>query len=110
MYDNNLLGASSDLANRVYPFTSYFELAARFSTSENTIGSAWEELRRLYGWMASRDPSVTFWEGIGANGRPYEDGFTSMAHGCQYSLLLRPPSPRVFQLPALRSGADLKFV
>ena len=83
MYDNNNIDASADLANRVYPFTSYFELSARFSTSDRTVKGAWEELRRLYGWMAAKDPGVTFWEGIGANGVPYEDSFTSMAHGCE---------------------------
>jgi len=85
LYDNNLLDGGGDLANRVYPFISFFELSARFSTSQSTVESAWEELRRLYGWMAARDPGTTFWEGIGANGVPYERGFTSMAHGCQYT-------------------------
>lgn len=80
-YDNNLLDPGSDYANRVYAFISYFEIAARFTASSKTAQSALEELRRLYGWMAAHDPTVTFWEGIGANGSPYEGGFTSMAHG-----------------------------
>ncbi len=31
--------------------------------------------------MATHDPGVTQWEGIGEGGKPYEDDFTSMAHG-----------------------------
>ncbi|EFX03327.1 alpha-l-rhamnosidase [Grosmannia clavigera kw1407] len=80
-YDNNLLDPGSDYANRVYAFISYFEVAARFKASPETAQSALEELRRLYGWMSTHDPTVTFWEGIGADGAPYEGGFTSMAHG-----------------------------
>jgi len=80
-YDNSLLDANGDFANRVYPFISYFEIAARFSAGTAAASSAFEELRRLYGWMARHEPGTTFWEGIGANGTPYEGGFTSMAHG-----------------------------
>ncbi|PBP21174.1 alpha-L-rhamnosidase [Diplocarpon rosae] len=75
-YDNDALGPFSQ---RVYPFTSYFEIAARFRVG--LARSALEEIRRLYGWMATHDPQVTMWEGIGPDGRPYEGGFTSMAHG-----------------------------
>jgi len=46
----------------------------------------------MYGWMAGRGPGTTFWEGIGANGSPYEDGFTSMAHGCRCILSAVIPS------------------
>lgn len=42
---------------------------------------AFEELRRLYGHMASNDPFSTFWEGIGPGGGYYEEGYTSLAHG-----------------------------
>lgn len=82
-YDSSILDPNADFSNRVYAFISYFELAARFSipSDPKIVGSAFEELRRLYGWMATHDPTVTFWEGIGANGSPYEGGFTSMAHG-----------------------------
>ncbi|KAK6581207.1 hypothetical protein PZA11_006695 [Diplocarpon coronariae] len=75
-YDNDAIGPFSQ---RVYAFVSYFEIAARFKVGLGT--SALEEMRRLYGWMATHDPQVTMWEGIGPGGRPYEDGFTSMAHG-----------------------------
>lgn len=75
-YDNDVIGPFSQ---RVYAFVSYFEIEARFITG--LADSALEEIRRLYGWMSSHDPEVTMWEGIGANGTPYEDGFTSMAHG-----------------------------
>lgn len=77
-YDNNVL--SDGFQDRVYAFISYFELSARFKTPGADM-SAFEELRRLYGWMASHDPQITMWEGIGPNGSPYEGGFTSMAHG-----------------------------
>ncbi|OAA60513.1 alpha-l-rhamnosidase [Niveomyces insectorum RCEF 264] len=80
-YDNSLVSPGGDFANRVYAFISYFEMAARFETSMNASQGALEQMRRLYGWMATHDPGVTFWEGIGANGSPYEGGFTSMAHG-----------------------------
>ncbi|KAF6838179.1 alpha-l-rhamnosidase a [Colletotrichum plurivorum] len=76
-YDSDAVGQG--FSQRVYAFISYFELAARFQSGLGS--SAIEEIRRLYGWMGGQDPGVTFWEGIGENGRPYEDGYTSMAHG-----------------------------
>lgn len=75
-YDNDVIGPFSQ---RVYAFISYFEIEARLKTG--LADSALEEIRRLYGWMSAHDPGITTWEGIGANGEPYEDGFTSMAHG-----------------------------
>ncbi|KJR89903.1 alpha-L-rhamnosidase [Sporothrix schenckii 1099-18] len=80
-YDNNILDPGGDYVNRVYAFTSYFEIAARFETSLKTSQGALEETRRLFGWMAGHDPTVTVWEGIGKDGTPYESGFTSMSHG-----------------------------
>lgn len=76
-YDNDVM--SSGFSQRVYAFISFFEISARFKT--NFVGSALDEIRRLYGWMASHDPKVTQWEGIGPDGSAYEQGFTSMAHG-----------------------------
>lgn len=76
-YSNDLLG--TDFSQRVYAFISYFEIEARFLAGD--AKSALEEIRRLYGWMATHDPGVTVWEGIGKGGVPYEDGFTSMSHG-----------------------------
>ncbi|ESZ97498.1 glycoside hydrolase family 78 protein [Sclerotinia borealis F-4128] len=76
-YDNDVM--SSGFSQRVYAFISFFEISARFKT--NLVASAFDEIRRLYGWMATHDPKVTMWEGIGPNGSPYEQGFTSMAHG-----------------------------
>lgn len=74
-YDNSLLAA--DNGERVYAFISYFEIAARFEAG--LVGSALEETRRLWGYMAARDPGVTFWEGTG---EAYEaDAFKSRAHG-----------------------------
>ncbi|KAI9739455.1 MAG: hypothetical protein M1818_005143 [Claussenomyces sp. TS43310] len=76
-YDNDLVG--DGFSQRVYAFISYFEIRARFETGMPE--SALQEIRRLYGWMSSHDPTVTFWEGIGPGGGLYEDSFTSAAHG-----------------------------
>ncbi|OHE94447.1 alpha-L-rhamnosidase A [Colletotrichum orchidophilum] len=76
-YDSDAVG--EEFSQRVYAFISYFEMAARFASGVGE--TAVEEMKRLYGWMSNQDPRVTFWEGIGPGGRPYEDGFTSMAHG-----------------------------
>jgi hypothetical protein len=82
--------SNDDLAvgfsTRVYPFISYFEIAARFETNDME-NSAIEEIKRLYGWMASQDPGTTFWEGIGAHGGKYEGGYTSAAHGWSTGVL-----------------------
>jgi len=76
-YDNDQVGAG--FSQRVYAFISYFELEARFLTG--LADSALDQIRRTYGWMASNDPGITMWEGIGTDGLPYEGAFTSMAHG-----------------------------
>ncbi|KUJ09723.1 Six-hairpin glycosidase [Mollisia scopiformis] len=76
-YDNDAIGAG--FSQRVYAFISYFEIEARFIVG--SASSALEEIRRLYGWMANHDPTITQWEGIGADGIPYEGAYTSMAHG-----------------------------
>ena len=76
-YDNDVVGTG--FSERVYAFISYFELQARFIAG--SPDTALEEIRRLYGWMASHDPGITAWEGIGSDGLPYEQGFTSMSHG-----------------------------
>jgi hypothetical protein len=76
-YDNDLL--QDGFSQRVYAFISYFEIDARFKTG--LADTALEEIRRLYGWMATHDPEITVWEGIGANGTKYEGAFTSLAHG-----------------------------
>jgi hypothetical protein len=75
--DNNTL--VSDGNQRVYAFTSFPEITARFMSGE--ADSAIDEIKRLYGWMASHDPGITDWEGIGANGSMYEGAYTSAAHG-----------------------------
>ncbi|TAQ89704.1 hypothetical protein B7494_g1991 [Chlorociboria aeruginascens] len=76
-YDNDVV--SADYSQRVYAFISYFEIEARFVSG--LAASALEEIRRLYGWMASQDPGITMWEGIGDGGSKYEGAFTSLAHG-----------------------------
>ncbi|MDT4911195.1 MAG: hypothetical protein QOC66_323 [Pseudonocardiales bacterium] len=75
--DNDTL--VSDGSKRVYAFTSYPEITARFMTG--AADSAINEIKRLYGWMAGHDPGTTDWEGIGANGSMYEGPYTSAAHG-----------------------------
>lgn len=76
-YDNDVVSAG--YSQRVYAFISYFEIEARFITG--LAESALDEIRRLYGWMATHDPEVTQWEGIGQDGSLYEGAYTSMAHG-----------------------------
>ncbi|KAJ6013323.1 hypothetical protein N7540_007914 [Penicillium herquei] len=116
-YDNDLL--SEGFSQRVYAFISYFELAARFATP-GASDSAIEEIKRLYGWMSTHDPGVTFWEGIGANGSPYEEGFTSMAHGwstgivplmSNYILGVRPTAPgfKTWQICPVVDAGDLTW-
>lgn len=75
--DNDTLIPGGD--RLVYPFVSYFDIDARFRSGH--ASSAIDEIRRLYGWMASHDPGTTDWEGIGADGSLYEQGYTSTAHG-----------------------------
>lgn len=98
-YDSSALSPDDQFDQRVYAFISYFELSARFLYDSD---SAFEELLRLYGWMMTHDPASTFWEGIGPGGKPYQDGFTSMAHGwssgvtpllTNYVLGIRPLTP-----------------
>lgn len=82
MDNDTLVG---DGSQRVYAFTSYPELEARFLSGQGA--SAIEEIKRLYGWMYSRDPGQTFWEGIGSGGSLYEGGYTSLAHGWSTGVL-----------------------
>ena len=79
-YDSSVLSPGDQFDQRVYAFISYFELAARFQTPGQEA-SAFDQIRRMYGWMASQDPMITMWEGIGPNGSKYEQGFTSLSHG-----------------------------
>ena len=87
-------------SQRVYAFTSYPEIVARFIAGR--ADSALDQIRRTYGWMDQHDPGTTNWEGIGPNGSLYEDAFTSMAHGWSTGVLpalthhllgARPTSP-----------------
>jgi hypothetical protein len=81
--DNDTL--VSDGTQRVYAFTSYPELEARFQAGQ--ANSALDEINRLYGWMAGHDPGHTDWEGIGSGGSLYEGAYTSMAHGWSTGVL-----------------------
>lgn len=82
-YDNDSIGAG--FSERVYAFISYFEIQARFVSG--TASTALDQIRRMYGWMSSHDPTVTYWEGIGVNGSMYEAGYTSAAHGWSTGVL-----------------------
>jgi hypothetical protein len=72
-------------SQRVYAFTSYPELVARFRSGR--ADSALDQIRRTYGWMDRNDPGTTHWEGIGPGGSPYEGAYTSMAHGWSTGVL-----------------------
>ncbi|KAI1367793.1 Six-hairpin glycosidase-like protein [Xylaria arbuscula] len=99
-YDAAGEGLGTGFSARVYPFISYFECAARFSSGD-TAG-ALDLIRRTWGWMSARDPGITQWEGIGAEGAKYEGADTSLAHGWStgvtpllstYVLGVRPVAP-----------------
>ena len=72
-------------SQRVYAFTSYPELVARFESGR--ADSALDQIRRTYGWMDRNDPGTTHWEGIGPGGSLYEGAYTSMAHGWSTGVL-----------------------
>lgn len=76
MDDDSVVDGGSQ---RVYAFMSTFDLRARFELKY--ADSALDEIRRLYGWMQTHDPNITFWEGVGTDGSMYQGGFTSAAHG-----------------------------
>ncbi|MDI5963800.1 alpha-L-rhamnosidase-related protein [Streptantibioticus silvisoli] len=81
--DNDTIFA--DASKRVYAFTSYPELVARFRSGQ--ADSAVDQIKRTYGWMDAHDPGTTNWEGIGPDGTPYEQAYTSMAHGWSTGVL-----------------------
>ncbi|MGY0021772.1 alpha-L-rhamnosidase-related protein [Streptomyces sp. YJ-C3] len=82
MDNDTIFGGASQ---RVYAFTSYHEIVARFETGR--ADSALDQIRRTYGWMDRHDPGITHWEGIGPDGSLYEDAYTSMAHGWSTGVL-----------------------
>lgn len=99
-YDAGGEELEAGFSDRVYAFMSYFEGAARFETGDAT--GALDMVRRTWGWMASQDPGITHWEGIGAGGAKYEGAVTSLAHGWStgvtpllttYVLGVRPTGP-----------------
>jgi Bacterial alpha-L-rhamnosidase C-terminal domain/Bacterial alpha-L-rhamnosidase 6 hairpin glycosidase domain len=63
---------------RVYPFVSYFEVAARFSLGADA--SALELIRREWGFMATRNPG-TMWETIASATGGTVDNTPSWSHG-----------------------------
>ncbi|MGY6023527.1 alpha-L-rhamnosidase-related protein [Streptomyces spinosirectus] len=97
MDNDTIFGGASQ---RVYAFTSYPEIVARFMAGR--ADSALDQIRRTYGWMDGHDPGITDWEGVGPGGTLYEDAYTSMAHGWSTGVLpalthellgARPTSP-----------------
>lgn len=82
-YDNDSIG--SGFSERVYAFISYFEIQARFLSGN--ASTALDQIRRMYGWMSTNDPTVTFWEGIGTSGSMYEGAYTSASHGWSTGVL-----------------------
>lgn len=78
-YDAGGEALGAGFSDRVYAFISYFEGAARFESGDSA--GALDLVRRTWGWMASQDPGITHWEGIGTGGTKYEDAVTSLAHG-----------------------------
>jgi hypothetical protein len=74
-----------DGRQRVYAFTSYPEIQARFQTGQ--ADSAIDQIKRMYGWMSGHDPGITSWEGIGAGGSMYQGPYTSAAHGWSTGVL-----------------------
>ncbi|EHK20537.1 glycoside hydrolase family 78 protein [Trichoderma virens Gv29-8] len=118
-YDSSVLSPGDQFNYRVYAFISYFEIAARFATP-GKASSAFDEIRRLYGWMATHDPRITMWEGIGPNGTAYEGAFTSMAHGwstgivpllTSYVLGVKPQTPgfQTWQICPVVDGGGLTW-
>ncbi|KAF2965758.1 hypothetical protein GQX73_g7813 [Xylaria multiplex] len=53
-YDAGGEGLGGGFSERVYPFISYFEGAARFESGD--AAGALDLIRRTWGWMASQDP------------------------------------------------------
>jgi len=96
-WDNPEWGYQAD--DRVYPFISYFELAARFQLGLDS--SALDLLRREWGYMTLYGPG-TMWETIGPFGGPptdqhpsYDSGWSSGGAPAltQYVLGVTPTSP-----------------
>ncbi|GLY93224.1 alpha-L-rhamnosidase C-terminal domain-containing protein [Actinoplanes sp. NBRC 103695] len=83
--DNDTLPGVGGASQRVYAFTSYPEIVARFRTGR--AGSAIDQIKRTYGWMHTHDPGLTQWEGIGPGGTPCQGSYTSMAHGWSVGVL-----------------------
>ena len=75
--------SGAEPSQSVYPFISYFDVAARFAAGAD--GSALDELRRTWGWMLrpTQARTGTAWEAIGAGGSidGYERAASSLASG-----------------------------
>jgi hypothetical protein len=76
-------GGITNPSQTVYPFVSYFDVAARYAVGADA--SAIDELRRTWGWMQSPAHATTgtAWEAIGAGGSidGYQRAASSLASG-----------------------------
>jgi hypothetical protein len=104
----------------VYPFISYFDVAARFAAGADA--SALDELRRTWGWMHApgHGGSGTDWEAIGAGGSidGFERAASSLASGWSAGALpllsnevlgIRPTGPGFSSFDALPHPAGLAW-
>ena len=112
--------SGADPSQSVYPFISYFDVAARFAAGAD--GSALDELRRTWGWMLRPRParSGTTWEAMGAGGSidGYQRAASSLASGWSSGALpaltnevlgVRPTGPGFSTFDALPHPGDLAW-
>jgi hypothetical protein len=100
---------------RVYPFISYFEVCARFATSDDP--DALDLIRREWGYMLAQGPG-TMWETIGPDGGPptgdkpsFDSGWSSGAAPAltQYVLGVTPTSPGFETFTVTPHPGDLQY-
>jgi hypothetical protein len=110
----------SGASQRVYPFVSYFDVAARFAAGADASGL--DELRRTWGWMLSPAHATTGtdWEAIGGGGSVdgYERAASSLASGWSTGALpaltnevlgVRPTAPGFSSFDAIPHPVDLAW-
>ena len=114
VWDGYPWGDHADL--RVYPFISYFDVAARYQSGLDD--SALALIRREWGYMLDNGPRSTMWETIGPEGSPPTDQDPSFDHGwssgaapalTNYALGLQPASPGFASYVAEPHPADLHW-
>jgi hypothetical protein len=89
-----------DIKGRAYPFSSYFEVLARYAAGDDR--GALNLIRREWGYMVKNGPRSTMWETIGPNGGGPTDQHPSWDAGwssgaapalTSYVLGVQPTSP-----------------